>query len=69
MASADVKADVKQQKIKELVTKSCIFSYEGPSKLELQCAEQQVCVSHLFFLVIPANLALSIKNRAWGYFT
>ena len=43
MTSAGVKADVKQQKIKEIVTKSCIFSYEGPSKLELQCAEQQVC--------------------------
>ena len=69
MTSAGVKADVKQQKIKELVTKSCIFSYEGPSKLELQCAEQQVCFFHLVLLIIPSNLALSIKNRAWGYFT
>ena len=37
MISADVKANVKQQEIKELVAVSSEFLLEVPSKLERQC--------------------------------
>ena len=35
--STDLKADVKQQEIKELVAVSCNFLQEVPSKLDIQC--------------------------------
>ena len=37
MISANVKADVKQQELKDLVAVSCNFLWEVPSKLATQC--------------------------------
>ena len=37
--SADVKANIKQQEIKDLVVVSYKFLLEVPSKLEIQCKE------------------------------
>ena len=37
MISADVKANIKQQEIKDLVAVSEKFLLEVPSKLEMQC--------------------------------
>ena len=45
MISADVKAVVKQQEIKELVAASCIFLWEVPARLEIQCT-----IRHVFFI-------------------
>ena len=39
MISADVKANIKQQEIKDLVVVSYKFLLEVPSKLEIQCKE------------------------------
>ena len=37
MTPTDAKADVKEQKIKKLVSVSCNFLLEVPLKLEIQC--------------------------------
>ena len=45
MISVDVKADVKQQEIKELVAVSSIFLQESLSKLEILCTNRHVLVT------------------------
>ena len=58
MISADVKADVKQQEIKELVAVSYKFLYNYVnSKLE-------ICIFHLILLGILCSLRLSVEIRA-----
>ena len=53
MISADVKTDVKQQEIKELVVVSCKFLCKYiPSKLE-------ICIFHLILLGILSRLIFS----------
>ena len=37
MISADVKSNIKQQEIKDLVSASCKFLSEVPSKRQIQC--------------------------------
>ena len=54
-----LKADVKEQEIKELVALSWNFL---PSKLEIQCKT----VVYLILLGIPSSLILSFMNRGWG---
>ena len=44
MISVDVKADVKQQEIKELVAVSSIFLQESLSKLAILCTNRHVLV-------------------------
>ena len=51
--SADIKAYVNEQEIRELVAVSCHFS---------QNCRQQVCNFHLSVVGIPSNLILSVKN-------
>ena len=59
MISADIKTDVSQQEMKELVVSfnfhRCTFS-----KLEIQV--KQACVFHLILDDIPSRLILMIKN-------
>ena len=49
MISADVKANVKQQKIKEIEAASYKFLWEVPTKLEMQC-KKGMCFSFNFGL-------------------
>ena len=67
MISADVKADVKQQEIKELVTMSCNFLKEVPSNSQnLKYIIKQACTFHLILLSIPHNVILSsLRRRGW----
>ena len=63
MISVYIKADLKQQEIKELVAIFCNISLKVPSKLE--CTINQACNFHLILLGIPSNLILYVKNREW----
>ena len=47
--SADVKANIKQQEIKELVAVSYTFLQKIHSKLEIQC--KRACIFHLILMV------------------
>ena len=61
MMSADVKANIKQQKIKDLVNYLTILC-----KNYLQNLKHNVnrgCIFHLILVGIPSTLILSIKNR------
>ena len=49
MISADVKANLKQQEIKEIEAASYKFLWEGPTKLEMQC-KKGMCFSFNFGL-------------------
>ena len=53
MISADVKTDVKQQEIKELIAVSCKFLYK------YTLSELEICIFHLIFLGILSRLILS----------
>ena len=64
MISADVKADIKQQEIKELIAIFCNFFKKVPAKLE--CTIKQTCIFYLILLGILPNLILYVKNREWG---
>ena len=64
MISADVKADAKQQEIKELVAISCNFKVR--SKLEWQCKTGMYFSFN--FAWYTTNLTLSIKNWWLGFF-
>ena len=59
MISADIKTDVSQQEMKELVV-SFNFHRSAFSKLEIQV--KQACVFHLILDDIPSRLILTIKN-------
>ena len=63
--SADVKAQVKQQEIKELIAVRCNFLQEVPSKLEIQY--KKGFFFHLILLGIPSSLILPFKERGWGW--
>ena len=67
MISADVKADVKQQEIKELVAMSCNFLKEVPSNSQnLKYTIKQACTFHLILVSIPYNVILSpLRRRGW----
>ena len=63
MMSANVKANIKQQEIKDI----CIFILfkEVPSKLEIQC--KRGYIFHLIFVGISSILILFVNNRCgWG---
>ena len=62
MISANVKADVKQQEIKELVDPS--FNFYKKYFQNLECNVKQACIFHLILLRIPSSLILSVKTRA-----
>ena len=61
MISPDVKVDIKQQDIKELVAIFCHFLEKAPSKVE--CTIKQACTFHLVLLRILSNLILCVKDR------
>ena len=65
MISADAKANIKQQEIKDLVVVSCKFLQEVPSKFETQF-NKGVHIFHLFLVGIPSIMILSVKNRVSG---
>ena len=65
--SADVKANIKQQEIKNLAVVSYQFLQEVPLKLEIKCKKG---VHFSFVLVgIPFTLILSVKNMGEGCLT
>ena len=71
MISADVKANIKQQEIKDLVDISYKFlttNYLTHKKYfqNLKCNVKSVCIFHLFLLGIPCILILSTSNRGEG---
>ena len=60
MRSADVKVDVRQQEIKELITYKMYLQ-------NLKSNVKQVYIFDLILVGIPSSLLLSIKNRdMWG---
>ena len=61
MVSAHVKADVKQQEIKELVAVSCNFLKKVPTKLEKNL--ELAFNFHLILLGIQSNLILFVKKN------
>ena len=61
MIPADVKSNIKQQEIKDLVVASYKLLEELPSKLQIQL--KRVCIFHLILVGIPSILILSVKNR------
>ena len=64
MMSADVKANIKQQEIKDLVTYLTILC-----KKYLQSVKYNVnrrCIFHLILVGIASTLILSIKNEGLG---
>ena len=63
MISADVKADVKQQELKELVVVS--FNFYKKYLENLKCNVKQACIFHLILLGIPSSLILSVKSWGW----
>ena len=66
--SAYVKADVKQQVMKELVAESWQFFYKKYFQY-LKWNEKQVYIFHLILLVILSSLILSVKDNGWESFT
>ena len=66
MISANLKADVKHQKIQELVTVSFIFYKSTFLKLEIKC--NQACIFCLILLRIlyPAQ-SWPLKTGWWGW--
>ena len=60
MVSAHVKADVKQQEIKELVAVSCNFFKKVPTKLERNL--KLAFNFHLILLGIQSNSILFVKK-------
>ena len=64
MISADVKVNIKQQKINYLVAVSCKFLQDEPSKLEIPCKKGMYF--YLILVGISSILILSVKNRGWG---
>ena len=65
MISDDVKADVKQQELEELVAVSCNF--RDTSKLEIKW-KTRAYFSFFFLLGILSSLRLSCKNKGIGVF-
>ena len=61
--SADVKANIKQQEIKDLV------AYLTKKYLQnLKYNIKRGCIFRTILVGIPFLLVLSIKNRGWGFF-
>ena len=66
MMSADVKANIKQQKIKDLVNYLTILCKNYLQNLKYNV--NRGCIFHLILVGIPSTLILSIKNKGvWGF--
>ena len=63
MMSANVKANIKQQEIKDLVAVSYIFFKKYPQSLKYN----RGCIFHLIFVGIPSILILFVNNRGMGW--
>ena len=61
MMSADVKANIKQQEIKDLVTYLTILCKKYLQNLKYNVNRE--CIFHLILVGIPSTLILFIKNR------
>ena len=61
MMSADVKASIKQQEIKDLVAHLTMFYKKYLQNLKYHV--KRGCIFHLILLGIPYILILSVKNR------
>ena len=69
MISADVKADVKQEEIKELESCICVLQFFKRKNLQnLKYNSKQAHNFYLFLVVIPSNVTLSAE-RTEGRFT
>ena len=62
--SADVKANIKQHEIKDLVTYLTILCKKYLQNLKYNV--NRGCIFHLILVGIPSTLILSIKNRGLG---
>ena len=65
MISADVKAKIKNQEIKELVAYLIHFYKKYLQNLKYNV--KRACIFHLILVGIPSSLILSVKNRGWGW--
>ena len=63
MMSADVKANIKQQEIKDLVTYLTVLCKKYFQNLKYSV--NRGCMFHLILVGIPSTLILSIK-KGWG---
>ena len=64
MMSADVKANIKQQEIKDLVTYLTILCEKYLQNVKYNV--NRGCIFRLILVGIPSTLILSIKNREGG---
>ena len=66
MISADVKSNIKQQEIKDLVAASYKLQIIRRSTFKTSNKIKRVCTFHLILVVIPSILILPVKNRDGG---
>ena len=64
MMSADVKADIKQQEIRDLVAYLTNFYKKYLQNLKYNV--KRGCIFHLMLVCFPSILILSVKNRGGG---
>ena len=67
MISADVKSNIKQQEIKDLVAASYKLQIIRKSTFKISNKIKRVCIFHLILVGIPSILILPIKNRGEGW--
>ena len=66
MISADVKSNIKQQEIKDLVAASYMLQIIRRSTFKTSSKIKRVCIFQLILVGIPSILILSVKNRGGG---
>ena len=63
MISADVKSNIKQQEIKDLVAASYKLQIIRKSTFKISNKIKRVCIFHLILVGIPSILILPVKTR------
>ena len=66
MISADVKSNLKQQEIKDLVAASYKLQIIRRSTFKTLNKIKRVCIFHLILVGIPSIFILPVKNRGDG---
>ena len=66
MIFSDVKSNIKQQKIKDLVAASYKLKIIRRSTFEISNKIKRVCIFHLILVGIPSILIFPVKNRGGG---
>ena len=64
----DIKANVQQKEIKELVTVSYKFLKELPSRLEIHCKKGMYISFNFGWYSTLLNIVLKNMGRGWGFY-